>query len=104
VVGNNLVLQVGGENLGDYNNDGIVNAVDYTVWRDNLGSNNDLPNDGDIGTPISSLHYELWKSNFGQTAGTSSSTAVPEPAAPVALFMAALFLCGARRSSSSRFA
>ncbi len=21
---------------GDYNNDGVVNLVDYTVWRDNL--------------------------------------------------------------------
>ena len=30
---------------GDYNQDGIVNAADYTVWRDNLGSPDSLPND-----------------------------------------------------------
>jgi arabinogalactan endo-1,4-beta-galactosidase len=29
-------------NVGDYNRDGVVDAADYTVWRDTLGSTTDL--------------------------------------------------------------
>lgn len=35
---------------GDFNDDGIVNLSDYTVWRDNS---------------LSTEEYNLWKSNFG---------------------------------------
>ena len=35
---------------GDYNNDGTVNAADYTVWRNNLGATTVLPNDATPGT------------------------------------------------------
>ena len=33
--------------LGDYNSNGIVDAADYTVWRDTLGSLTDLRANGD---------------------------------------------------------
>ena len=33
--------------LGDYNQDGTVDAADYTVWRDTLGSTTDLRANGD---------------------------------------------------------
>jgi hypothetical protein len=56
------------ELLGDYNDDGTVNAADYTVWRDG-GS----PDDTQAG-------YDLWKANFGKTSSGSGSGAVPEPA------------------------
>ncbi len=68
---------------GDFNDDGIVNLADYTVWRDNLGSNTPLDNDHNLGTPVGSAHYTLWKNNFGQSglaAGTAQATSVPEPA------------------------
>jgi hypothetical protein len=40
---------------GDYNSDGIVDAADYTVWRDG-----DSPDDTQAG-------YELWRANYGST-------------------------------------
>jgi hypothetical protein len=53
---------------GDFNFDGVVDAADYTVWRD-MG-----------GTPE---QYEEWKSNFGATSGSGAGgldhAAVPEP-------------------------
>jgi hypothetical protein len=58
---------------GDFNLDGIVDAADYTVWRDGLGS------------VYSASDYDTWKSHFGETsAGAASSVArfdaaVPEP-------------------------
>jgi hypothetical protein len=58
------------EPTGDYNGDGTVDAADYVVWRDNIGT--------DAG-------YNLWRSQFGQTVGngagaTANLTIVPEPA------------------------
>jgi hypothetical protein len=71
------------ELVGDYNNDGAVDAADYTVWRDNLGTDAELPNDP-IGGTIGAEQYDNWKSNFGATSnddtGSSSSAhALPEP-------------------------
>ncbi len=52
---------------GDYNNNGSVDAADYTVWRDG-------------NSPDSSINgYNLWVANFGNTSSTSSSESVPEP-------------------------
>jgi hypothetical protein len=69
---------------GDYNYDGIVDVADYTVWRDNLGSQTDLDADGDFDGVVGPADYDLWKSNFGSTGGGSSLTAdgkaIPEPA------------------------
>lgn len=59
---------------GDYNQNGLVDAADYTKWRDSLGGSTALPNDGGLGTPIGAGHYNQWKANFGQ--GTSASWVV----------------------------
>ncbi len=74
--------------IGDYNGNGVVDAADYTVWRDTLGSTTDLRANGDdsgasVGV-IDQADYALWKMHFGNTAGGASVTgvgmAVPEPA------------------------
>jgi hypothetical protein len=73
---------------GDYNRNGVVDAADYTVWRNSLGqSAANLPADGTgpSGTPdgvINELDYNYWKSDFGQSVsnGSSSIALVPEPA------------------------
>jgi len=70
---------------GDYNNDGAVNAADYTVWRNHLGQTFDLlnedPNDANPGV-VDQDDYTFWKSRFGMTLGSGSlsNAAVPEPA------------------------
>jgi hypothetical protein len=69
--------------LGDYNQDGVVDAADYTVWRDTLGSKTDLRADGDRDGTIGTGDYNVWKTNFGQHvaqgAGADSLRAIPEP-------------------------
>jgi len=70
------------EVAGDYNSDGTVDAADYVVWRKNEGTNNALPSDNGLGTPIGQGHYNLWRSNFGSMAGGGSApdtASVPEP-------------------------
>jgi hypothetical protein len=69
---------------GDYNGDGIVNAADYTVWRDHLGQTFSLPNrDGTNSGAINAADYTFWVNHFGQHsgagAGAFAGTATPEP-------------------------
>jgi hypothetical protein len=54
--------------LGDYNQNGVVDAADYSVWRDAMGQLGDeLPTDGNGDGVVDSWDYRLWKSNFGAT-------------------------------------
>ncbi|QDV72509.1 hypothetical protein [Botrimarina mediterranea] len=69
---------------GDYNNDGAVNAADYTVWRDALGTATTLPGDTSPGG-VSAVDYTVWASNYGRTLGGSSALAVPEPSSVLIL-------------------
>lgn len=77
---------------GDYNNDGVVDAADYTVWRDNLGGSG-LPNDPTPDT-INEADYDLWAANYGAVAAAAGSgQGVPEPGA-VSLGLLALGAAG----------
>lgn len=62
---------------GDYNDDGFVDAADYTIWRDARGTNALLPNDRGFGGIIGTRHLSQWRTNYG--AILSGGTAVPEP-------------------------
>jgi len=92
----NFAGQVGSVNLaqltGDYNSNGTVDAADYIVWRQLLGTPNAMPNDS---TPesISPEDYNVWRQDFGgAAAGETISAAVPEPMTCVMLVLAMLFL------------
>lgn len=65
---------------GDYNDDGTVDAADYTTWRD-AGPTDILPNDATPGS-VAQSDYDVWVTNFGmsESAAVASAAAVPEPA------------------------
>jgi hypothetical protein len=97
-----LTLQSAVDLPGDYNDDGFVNAADYTVWRNNLGAPaGTLPNDID-GGEIGQAHYETWRAHYGATIGTGASdlhsqTSVPEPATAMLFLLACLPLLRRRQ-------
>jgi hypothetical protein len=82
--------------LGDYNNNGTVDAADYVMWRNSMGQPITLPNDPTPGT-VDNTDYTLWRSNFGKNAGSgsASASAVPEPSV-AALCLGTLLLLFAR--------
>lgn len=88
---------------GDFNDDGVVNLADYTLWRNNLGAASDsVINDAGDGSPgVTAGDYDIWKSNFGQSsvavAGLSTSTNVPEPCTWMLALLAMLGLAYQRR-------
>lgn len=87
---------------GDYNLDGVVDASDYTVWRDSLGMTGaGLPADGDASGLVDEADYLFWRQNFGASlsgvAGSGDLLAVPEPGAAVLASLCAAALSPARR-------
>jgi hypothetical protein len=91
---------------GDYNGDGIVDAADYTVWRDTFGQSVTAHSgaDGDGSATIDDGDYQVWIDHFGEHSpgagtGARASSAVPEPSgiclALVGLF--AVFATASRR-------
>lgn len=84
---------------GDYNQNGTVDAADYTVWRDNLDSGTALPNDDTAG--VGQDDYTRWKNNFGQSAGSgAAANAVPEPASCMLLLVAIIALVARPRCNA----
>lgn len=65
--------------IGDYNRDNIVNAADYTVWRDTIGSTTNLGADGNDNRVIDQGDYTIWKANFDNSAGLSAEIPVSVP-------------------------
>lgn len=88
---------------GDYNLDGVVDAADFTVWRNSLGRTGaDLAADGNGDGVVNAADYDLWKSNFGASSSGVGSVAggstVPEPASCLTTFwIVALFAARRRR-------
>ena len=92
---------------GDYNNNNVVDAADYTVWRDALGQSITLPHEDPNSTPgsVTIDDYNYWKAHFGATfpgAGAgggslSTSGAVPEPASVVLLVVGLVGVVAGRR-------
>jgi hypothetical protein len=62
----------GGGPLGDYNGNKVVDAADYTVWRDTLGSTTDFrangSNEGASLDLIDQADYDVWKEAFGDSS------------------------------------
>jgi hypothetical protein len=72
--------------VGDFNGDEIVDAADYTTWRDHLGGAHNLNGNGDetggSAGIVDQADYNLWKSSFGNVGsglGGAATAAVPEP-------------------------
>ncbi|MEN1679626.1 MAG: hypothetical protein AAGJ46_08530 [Planctomycetota bacterium] len=82
---------------GDYNGDGVVNAADYTVWRDALGGG-ELPNNetATVGV-VDGADHALWAARFSDPAAAITASKAPSPGSGV-LFavVVAWWSCGRR--------
>jgi hypothetical protein len=79
---------------GDFNDDGVVDAADYTVWRDTLNSTSDLRADANGDNLVDGGDYAMWRSNYGaMTSDLQPGKAVPEPASAVIALAMGLACC-----------
>ena len=83
---------------GDYNQDNLVDAADFTVWQDSLGlTGSGLAADGNGDGVIDLADYNVWVSNFGNSRNSGNPAAVPEPATWSLLGWAAILIGGLNR-------
>lgn len=79
---------------GDYNDNGIVDAADYTVWRDGFGGPGPLENETVTRGLVTSEDYVIWKIQFGAVgAGVDSVVPVPEPSACGTVMVGTIVVC-----------
>jgi autotransporter-associated beta strand protein len=72
---------------GDFNDNGVVDAGDYVLWR----AGGPLQNEVDSPGIVNAQDYLDWRARFGNSgsgSGLGSSAAIPEPAAAVLLAFA----------------
>jgi hypothetical protein len=78
---------------GDYNDDGVVDAADYTMWRDGGPLANEAASFG----VVDAADYALWKERFGNSlGGTAGTAAVPEAGTLAMLMFLATILAHSR--------
>jgi hypothetical protein len=102
----NFSIQVAGAPVvGDYNNNGVVDAADYVVWRKHLGETFQLVNEDPNVTPgmVTPEDYDVWRAHFGAAAagsGPLSSSSVPEPSSLCISLIAAVAISAVLRRRS----
>lgn len=91
---------------GDFNNDRVVDAADYCVWRDNLGDSEEssLNWSGDGMNGVDAGDYALWRSQFGQTFSASPSSSKMSAPDPDSVLIAAAALLWQTHGRRSRWA
>ncbi|WP_145113347.1 hypothetical protein [Botrimarina mediterranea] len=88
----------------DYNGDGVVDAADYTVWRDHVDLEIDEPasffeGDGNGDGVVDNADYDYWADRYGLTSVgvDQSGIVVPEPTAICLLVTSGFGLLAASR-------
>jgi hypothetical protein len=93
-----FVLTSGAPELfGDYNNNGVIDAADYSVWRKTVAAGGTvLPHDATPGV-VDANDYSYWRAHYGNVPGAGAaalaSASIPEPVSLV-LFAAAFAAVG----------
>jgi hypothetical protein len=87
--------------LGDYNQNGRVDAADVVLWRKKVGTGA-LANEGGVSNNlVDEADYKFWRSRFGAKAETPPDigpmvSSVPEPSSFILLTIGALAALGRR--------
>jgi endoglucanase len=82
---------------GDYDNNGMVDLNDYTLWQNTFGQTGaGLAGDGNLNGIVDAADYTIWRDHANLSgAGAHTVGAVPEPATLILLFVGLLgIVCG----------
>lgn len=91
--------------VGDYNRDLVVDALDYVVWSNSLGSTTSPFADGNFDGIVDAADYSVWRDHFGvslvgagygalvHAAGVGAASVVPEPTGVILLMAGGAGAC-----------
>jgi hypothetical protein len=80
---------------GDYNYDGLVDVLDYDVWKAAFGTNNGDA-DGNGNNVVDAADFTIWRNHFAGSSGASVAE-VPEPTSCLLLAMAVAWIASRQR-------
>jgi hypothetical protein len=86
---------------GDYNSNGVVDAADYVIWRENNGTSFQLQNEvsGTTSAQVTVDDFDAWRARFGNVSGAgAANSAVPEPMTALLAWLCVLSLSVTRRT------
>jgi hypothetical protein len=86
----------------DFNNNNVVDAADYVVWKNNVGltgTGTRATGDANGDTNVNQADYDLWRAGFGTAIppGSALAAAVPEPASIASLVLGCIGFALLRR-------
>ncbi|WP_425401031.1 CAP domain-containing protein [Aeoliella sp.] len=85
----------------DYNQNGIVDMPDYELWKQTLGSTEDLRADGNGDLLVNLADYTVWRNWLGATTiEPGATTAIPEPTGMMLTLLAVGGVVSLRRRSA----
>ncbi|TWT97645.1 hypothetical protein Pla108_17970 [Botrimarina colliarenosi] len=83
---------------GDFNFDGSVDAADYTVWRDSVGTTSNMAADADLDGDVDVVDRLLWATNYGAGFGVATTRSVPEPGGLILVTIGLVWASAGRRN------
>ena len=85
VVDLNFAVRIDTGLPGDYDNSGVVDQLDYDVWKTHFGSTSGpgLAADGNDDGVVNAVDYAVWRENLGATSSAAATSSAGETVASV---------------------
>jgi hypothetical protein len=87
---------------GDYDFDGFVGNQDFSVWQAEFDTTGEQDADGNRNAVVDAADFTIWRDHFGSGIAPGAAALAPEPAAAIIAFPAIAWIAIARLGTRTR--